>query len=655
MPTLELNSPLRFVKGCGPKLGEALGRVGIMTVQDLVERFPFRYERITSVANLSGISSEGGRVSLLAHLDHVRMVPLRSRPPILEVWLKVGDDMLVAKFFNYKHMGFVHGLPADTVMLFKGEVKGAGFRRFDSIHPELKSVQENDKAAQSKDQIVPIYSDILRIPGATIGKLVRSAMTDLPKLAAIIPESLTANLHLLSHDEALRSIHFPAVDLNIEDLNEGKSRAHKTLIFEEFYLFQKKLKELRASRKKIAVSPWLKAKAQGEITIPFKLTSAQERVLKEIQEDFRGGSQTQRLIQGDVGSGKTIVALLASAAALDNGYDVVFMAPTEILAEQHFRNAQKILGGYQVSICTQSQGSKKDLLEGLIVGTHALFQSSVKIKNLGLVIIDEQHRFGVEQRQALSSKGVSPHILAMSATPIPRSLAMTAYGDLDLSIIDELPPGRSPVETKHVFLKDFVSVEKAVERAVKEGEPVFVVYPLTQESQFVDLQDAESGLEKWKKRFPKARIELLHGKMKNDEKEAIVKRLRAGKIDILIATTIIEVGIDVPEATLMVIMHGERYGLSQLHQLRGRVGRGGKPGECWLVTPKTLGDTALERMKAMVKTRDGFELADLDLKQRGPGDILGVRQSGIPLFRFGNIIRDQKIMERARVEASLDS
>jgi ATP-dependent DNA helicase RecG len=465
--------------------------------------------------------------------------------------------------------------------------------------------------------------------------------------------------------ECLEHIHFPHQDDSVEKLNQRRSPYHRRLIFEEFFL----LELIYALRRKqsralngVRFETGERTRERVKKILPFHPTAAQKRVLKEIVDDLKAPYPMIRLMQGDVGSGKTIVAFEAVVIAVENGYQAAIMAPTEILAEQHFINAKRILERLNYRIGVVRRGIKKaeklDLLEKIstgqidvIIGTHAIIEEHITFKNLGLVIVDEQHRFGVVQRLQLMAKGDNPNTLVMTATPIPRTLSMTLYGDLDLSVIDEMPPGRSPIRTIQVSDRDVERVYKTVRAELGQGRQVYVVYPVIEESEKVDLKSATEGFKKLSETFKDRRVALLHGRLKSDEKEATMAAFAAGKIDILVSTTVIEVGVDVANATVMMIEHAERFGLAQLHQLRGRVGRGAHQSLCILMTPSRLNDVARQRIQAMVSTTDGFRLAEVDLQLRGPGEMAGTRQSGIPEFRVANLLLDVDLLSLAKTEA----
>jgi len=516
---------------------------------------------------------------------------------------------------------------------------------------------------------VPIYRKLGEFSSKRLREIIHATLAKLPDSA--IPETLPADLRrrqqLIDRPPALRHIHFPDPETPLAVYDKARSPAHLRLIFEDLFWIAlginlkrgKRVKELKGAMINIDRPTKLRI---GSV-LPFKLTEAQRKVVKEIFKDLQSDAPMNRLLQGDVGSGKTIVALIAMLAVMENGYQTALMAPTEILAEQLARNIKRLLSKspYRVELLTGSlRAAEKrklhaELAEGKIhavIGTHALIQESVAFKNLALAVVDEQHRFGVMQRAELRARGMNPDVLVMTATPIPRSLTMTIYGDLDVSVINEMPPGRTPIETR-VFGEDQrLEVKKLIASEVRAGRQVYVVYPLVEESEKIDLKDATQRYEYLRdKVFPELSVGLVHGKMRTAEKEDVMRRFVAGEIDILVSTTVIEVGVDVPNASLMIVEHAERFGLSQLHQLRGRVGRGADKSYCILLTSDKKTAVARERLGIMAQTNDGFLIAEKDLEIRGPGELLGTKQSGLPEFRVANIVRDQQILENARKEA----
>jgi ATP-dependent DNA helicase RecG len=524
-------------------------------------------------------------------------------------------------------------------------------------------------AAIHVGRTVPIYRKLGEFSSKRVREIVHATLALL--LDAAIPETLPAELRrrhkLINRALAVRAIHFPTDDTPLKLYEQSRSPAHLRLIFEDFFWVVLAIALKRGKRTKETKSSVIKLDRATKLRIgsvlPFKLTEAQRRVVKEIFKDLQSTAPMNRLLQGDVGSGKTIVALIAMLAAMENGYQTALMAPTEILAEQHARNIKRLLAKapYRVELLTGSlRAAEKrklqlELAAGEIhacIGTHALIQESVSFDKLGLAVIDEQHRFGVMQRAELRARGLNPDVLVMTATPIPRSLTMTIYGDLDVSVIDEMPPGRTPIETLVLGEEQRLEVKQTIAREVRAGRQVYVVYPLIEESEKMDLKDATRRYEYLRdKVFPKFSVGLVHGKMKAADKEEIMRRFVAREIQILVSTTVIEVGVDVPNASVMVVEHAERFGLSQLHQLRGRVGRGAEKSYCLLLASETKTSVATERLGIMAETNDGFKIAEKDLELRGPGELLGTRQSGLPEFRIANLVRDQKILDAAKKEA----
>jgi len=516
---------------------------------------------------------------------------------------------------------------------------------------------------------VPVYRKLGTFQTKRLREIVFSVLQNLDtsSIKETLPEDLCKRQNLITRAEAIEQIHFPPEDSNISEYETARSKAHLRLIFEEFFWVSFALQLKRGDRAKepkgtlIEINDVIYDRINA--LLPFTLTGAQERVIKRIFDDMQSDAPMNRLVQGDVGSGKTIVAFLAMFAAMENGYQTALMAPTEILAEQHARNAKRIFADspYRAELLTGSLRAaekrkvQKDVASGeihAVIGTHAVIQDAVEFERLGLAVVDEQHRFGVLQRAQLRERGFNPDILVMTATPIPRSLAMTVYGDLDVSVIDELPPGRTPVKTVVVGEDKRDGVYKGIEREVKLGRQVYIVYPLIDESEKMDLKAATKMYEELRDVvFPQYRVGLLHGKMKGSDKEEIMGRFARGETNILISTTVIEVGVDVPNASLMIIEHAERFGLSQLHQLRGRVGRGAEQSFCVLLTGDKKTAVARERLGIMEETTDGFRIAEKDLEIRGQGEILGTRQSGVQTFKIGNIIRDLEILDKARQEA----
>ena len=565
--------------------------------------------------------------------------------------------------------------PGDELELLpmpgQAEVTKGGKR--ENANPELDKMDDDNSydpalAAVHAGRRVPVYRKLGVFSSKRIREIVHGVLQLIfdQNIKETLPADLTKRQKLIPRSQAFRQIHFPAEDASLAEYEQARSPAHIRLIFEDFFWLSlglglkrgRRIKEHKGA--KITIDASLKKSIAS--VLPFKLTNAQRGVVRQIFADMKSDAPMNRLLQGDVGSGKTIVALIAMLAAMENGYQTALMAPTEILAEQHSRNIKRLLAKtpHRVELLTGSlRAAEKRRLQadlaagniGACIGTHALVQESVAFSRLGLAVIDEQHRFGVMQRAELRARGLNPDVLVMTATPIPRSLAMTVYGDLDVSVIDEMPPGRTPIETQ-VFGEDQrQEVKKLIAREVRAGRQVYVVYPLVEESEKTDLRDATRRFEYLRDVvFPKLNVGLVHGRMKPAEKEEVMRRFIAGEIQILVSTTVIEVGVDVPNASLMIVEHAERFGLSQLHQLRGRVGRGADKSYCVLLTSDKRTNVANERLGIMARTSDGFVIAEKDLELRGAGELLGTRQSGLPEFRIGNLVRDQKILERARKE-----
>ncbi|HRH43850.1 MAG TPA: ATP-dependent DNA helicase RecG, partial [Pyrinomonadaceae bacterium] len=518
---------------------------------------------------------------------------------------------------------------------------------------------------------VPIYRKLGPFQTKRLREIIFDVLQNLDNesFKESLPLDLLQRNKLISRSQAIKEIHFPPENASLLEYEKARSMAHKRLIFEEFFWVSFALQYSRGERTKEPKGAIIeitdKMRERMDKILPFMLTNAQNRVVKRIFDDLQSDSPMNRLVQGDVGSGKTIVAFLAMFAAMENGYQTALMAPTEILAEQHARNAKKLFAGtgYKVDLLIGSLKAsvkrkvQQELAEGkihAIIGTHAVIQEAVQFEKLGLAVVDEQHRFGVLQRAEIRARGLNPDILVMTATPIPRSLAMTVYGDLEVSVIDELPPGRTPIKTVVVGEDQRAGVYKGIEREIKLGRQVYIVYPLIEESEKMDLKAATEMYEELKtKIFPSFSVDLLHGKMKAIEKESVMAKFIANETQILVSTTVIEVGVDVPNASLMLIEHAERFGLSQLHQLRGRVGRGAEQSFCVLLSGERKTAVAKERLGIMEETTDGFRIAEKDLEIRGQGEILGTRQSGVQTFKIGNIIRDLQILEKSREEAEL--
>ncbi len=639
---------------------------GLLTVEDLLTYAPFRYEDRTNVKTIAQLAP-GEMATVIAEVKSARLAGFRRRNlGLFEATLTDSSrERLLAKWFHGGYLAdkFETGL---RVALF-GKVELDNYTGDLLImHPEFEILTAEDAEGDSAlhiGRIVPIYEAAGKITTRVFRSLIHRILGSLERVEDHLPPVLRDRLKLPDRWVSIQSLHFPPPGTDLRLLNEFRTPAHWRLIFEEFFWLECGLSLKRAKGKQQpGVSFELNDRVREKVKamLPFKPTGAQKRVLKEIADDMQAPHPMSRLLQGDVGSGKTLVAAEAAIIAIENGYQAAVLAPTEILASQHyfyFKNLfQKM--GYVVVLLTGSATPreksqlKKLLAEGLVhvgIGTHALLEEDVEWKKLGLAIVDEQHRFGVMQRLRLASKGTHPDVLVMTATPIPRTLALTIYGDLDVSIIDEMPPGRRPIETKHVKDDRIESVYSFLKQQITLGRQAYVVYPVIEETEAMKAaQQMYHHLSEHV--FPDIRVGLLHGRLKTDEKEGVMDEFRRGEVKILVSTTVIEVGVDVPNATVMVIEQAERFGLAQLHQLRGRVGRGAEQSYCILVTGK-LGDAGRERIRTMVDSNDGFYIAEMDLKLRGPGEFFGTRQSGLPALRIGNIIRDQDVLEIARSEA----
>ncbi|MBC7955612.1 MAG: ATP-dependent DNA helicase RecG [Cytophagales bacterium] len=640
---------------------KAMDKLGLVRDIDLALHIPLRYEdetRITPIRDLR--DGDSAQVEGVVSDCQIQFRPRRQ----LVVKLGDGTDELFLRFLNF-YPNHQKTLAAGNRVRVRGEARG-GFFGLEMVHPTFKSVDEQTPLATA---LTPVYPSSATLPQAYLRKAVNSGLQR-ADLAELIPPELLPN-GLWSLRDSLRFLHHPTPDVSLGQLEDKTHPAWQRLKFEE--LLAQQLSQLHAKNERaLQRAPRFTVRAGGLqekllAALPFSLTSAQRRVVEEIALDLQREAPMNRLLQGDVGSGKTVVAALAAAVAMNEGWQCALMAPTEILAEQHFRKLVVWLEplGIQTAWLTGSRKGKvrKEMLArvasgeaGLVVGTHAVIQSEVQFARLGLAIIDEQHRFGVAQRLALRDKlqqqALEPHLLMMSATPIPRTLAMTLFADLDVSTIDELPPGRTPIVTKLFSDGKRDSVVRTIAEEVSRGKQVYWVCPLIEESEKLDLQNATATHEQLSTALPGHSVGLLHGRMPAGEKAAVMAQFTDGQMKVLVSTTVIEVGVDVPNASLMVIEHAERFGLSQLHQLRGRVGRGSVASVCVLLYTSPLSDTGKSRLKAMAETNDGFEIARRDLEIRGPGEFLGARQSGAPLLRFADLTLDEPLVQVARQAAT---
>jgi ATP-dependent DNA helicase RecG len=651
---------LTALTGLSSKRLEALHSEGIRSAKDLLNFFPRRYLDRSNTQKIKHLAGSGEEITVAGKVTNINMAGY-GRKKRLEVTINDGSGDVKGVWF--RGVGYFSKFFKDgDFVAFYGAAKRYG-KSISIAHPEVDKISSDDDL-DSFSRIFPIYPGSKALSKARItSKLVQSWMEQILNKVnpgEFLPDSLISEMKFPQRPEAYRMIHFP------ETHNEHK-KALNRFKFEELFLFELSMEKINYT---------VKERANGHIfsktgtytstyfneLLPFELTDGQKSSLAEIKKDVRSGKQMNRLIQGDVGAGKTIVAIGAMLMALDNGFQAAFLAPTEILAEQHYRTLANQLSGLDVNvrllIGSQKKALRTDILtdiEGgncnIVVGTHAIIQDTVRFNNLGLAVIDEQHRFGVKQRSDLLNKGSHPHMLVMSATPIPRSLAMTVYADLDVSVIKDLPAGRKPIRTAIRSQKKRDDVYSFVEQEVRDGGQVYIVYPLVEESEALDLKDATAGFEKLKKQFPDFNVGLIHGQMKTEEKDAAMKAFIKNEIQILVSTTVIEVGVDVPNASIMIIEHAERFGLSQLHQLRGRIGRGERQSYCILMPDVKVSKAGAIRLKTMEETNDGFRIAEADLKLRGPGDFLGTKQSGLPDFKFADIVEDQFLLTQAKDKA----
>ncbi len=663
MPDI-LQQDIKYVPGVGPRRQDILKReLGIATFGDLLEYYPYKYIDRSKIYRIADFSGEMPFVQVKAHILSFEEYDMGPRKKRIVAHATDGTGIVDLVWFA-RAQQMTKDLKVDTEYIIFG--KPTVFKgRYQFAHPEIEKAGDVELSTMGMQ---PYYVTTERMKNAgitsrTIERITKSLLERLSEpLAETLPPFIVNRLHLVSRDTAFRNIHYPqsAADM---------SAAQMRLKFEELFYVQLNILRYAADHRR---------KYRGFVFqhvgsvfneffyhhLPFELTGAQKRVIREVRQDMRSGRQMNRLLQGDVGSGKTLVALMCMLLAIDNGYQACIMAPTEILAEQHLATIRQMLDGMAVrtELLTGTVKGKKrrDILEGtangsvnILVGTHAVIEDTVQFLNLGFVVVDEQHRFGVAQRAKLWTKNANPpHVLVMTATPIPRTLAMTIYGDLDVSIIDELPPGRKPIQTIHMYDSQTTSLYESIRRQIRKGRQVYIVFPLIKESEKIDLKNLEEGYEALHEVFPNFSMSKIHGKMKPADKEAEMQRFVRGETQILVATTVIEVGVNVPNASVMVILDAQRYGLSQLHQLRGRVGRGAEQSFCILVTTQQLSKETATRIDIMCDTNDGFRIAEADLKLRGPGDLEGTQQSGMAFdLKIANIARDGQLVQLARDEA----
>jgi ATP-dependent DNA helicase RecG len=669
--SVSLQTEVRMVKGVGPQRAELLAERGIYTLGDLLNYLPFRYEDRIHFSKIKDMQPNGTYTLRARVMSGQAVRGVYGRDAIYHLLVQDDTGQLPCKFF---HGGYLEGrLKPGQELILHGKVDIDKMRpaRREMVNPQLEMVSGEELDSTEVGRIVPIYEAIGNFGSKQIRRAIYGTLQNLDvRIPDVLPSDLRAQLGFPSRRDALIQTHFPAAEESLEMLNRFRSPAQRRLIFEEFFLYQLSLALGRKTvRKENAIAFRVREDRIREALkkiLPFKPTGAQKRVLAEIAADLEKAVPMNRLLQGDVGSGKTIVALQAAVIAMENGCQAALMAPTEILAVQHYLSARRILepGGYRVELLisglkpAEKEAARQRIRSGeaqLVIGTHALIEENIEFRRLGFVTIDEQHRFGVLQRKRLMDKAVklgqAPHVLVLTATPIPRTLSLTLYGDLDVSVVDELPPGRTPITTRMTTEKHLPGVWESLRREVEAGHQAYIIYPVIEESK-LELKAAMAEYEHLSQKvFPKLKVGLLHGRLSSEEKEDVMQRFRRNEIQILVATTVVEVGVDVPNATVMVIEHAERFGLAQLHQLRGRIGRGAQKSYCILVAPGRLTEDGQERLKTMVRTNNGFEIAEADLLLRGPGEFFGTRQSGELGFHVANPLRDRELLEQARKEA----
>ena len=658
-----LKQDIMYVNGVGPTKKQILNKeLGIMTIGDMLEYYPYKYVDRSRIYTISSLTQDMSFVQIKGRILSFETFQMGVKKKRLVAHFGDGTGVVDLVWFSgtqYITKNFKVGI--DYIVFGKPTIFGG---RFQFTHPEIEKA-ENLQLSQMGMQPYYVTTEKMKNSGLTsrsMEKIAKAILTKMPELPETLPDYITTPLHLVSRDTAVRNVHYPKSQ---QDMQKARER----LKFEELFYVQLNILRYTANHRRKYKGYMLPRigehfKEFFNKNLKFELTGAQKRVVHEIQADMNTGRQMNRLVQGDVGSGKTLVALMAMLIAVDNGFQACIMAPTEILAEQHLATVQEFLKGVNVKVELLTgivKGKKrKEVLEQLLtgeidilVGTHALIEETVQFKNLGLAVVDEQHRFGVAQRAKLWAKNQNPpHILVMTATPIPRTLAMTIYGDLDVSVIDELPPGRKPIQTLHKYDNQTTSLFNGIRHQIGLGRQVYIVYPLITESEKIDLKNLEEGYQYLQGVFPEYKMSKVHGRMKSAEKEEEMQKFISGETQILVATTVIEVGVNVPNASVMVIMDAQRFGLSQLHQLRGRVGRGADQSYCILVTGHELAQETRKRMEIMTETNDGFRIAEADLKLRGPGDLEGTQQSGLAFdLKIADIARDGQLVQLARDEA----
>jgi ATP-dependent DNA helicase RecG len=659
---MKAGDPVQYLKGAGPRRAEALAAAGFHTVEDFLYHLPLRYEDRRRISRVRDVRP-GEEVTLVGRIGGVALVRTRKRRSILRALFE-DDSGWVNLVWFHQAAYFKDRLTGGGSWLLHGRLEAGNRGGLQIVHPELEALEDEADAARMAG-ILPVYQKPGDIPVGVMRSMVAQAVAACAGGAkSVVPAALRRERGLMPLPEALRYVHAPPTDVDMEALEASATPAQRTLIYEELLTLQVGMQLRRAAREReegLAMPRTPERLAAFLDVLPFAPTGAQQRVIQEISLDMERPRPMNRLVHGDVGSGKTVVAFAAVVQAVAAGRQAAVMAPTELLAEQHFASmapwAEAL--GIDIRLLTGNLGARasREIRQAvasghtdLVVGTHALVQDATEFARLGLAVVDEQHRFGVLQRARL--KGTEADTLLLSATPIPRTLSLVLYGDLDVSFLDELPPGRKPVLTRVLRGEQRGRLHERMAEQIAAGRQCYIVYPLVEESEKVDLAAATSMAEELARGpFRDFRVGVLHGRMKAAEKDAVMRRFKAGELDVLVSTTVIEVGIDVPNATIMVVEHAERFGLSQLHQLRGRVGRGSEESFCMLVAERDAGPDAVERLRVMERTGDGFEVAEADLKLRGPGEYLGTRQSGAPTFRAANLVRDAELLEQARADA----
>ncbi len=662
-PEYKLSSPVQYIPGVGPKRAEILSRAGINTLQDLIYYLPRRYLDRSTVKKVSELSLESGEVTVIGTVIKCDTVGPQGNKQRFVLYVSDGTGVVEAVFFqgvNYWQHFFKEG---EKVAL-SGRV--TYYNKPQIIHPAVDRLfSEDGDTFWNTGRIISLYptSEEMkrnRLDSRGMRRIIRTALDKINgQIDEYLPEELIESRKLMPLQEALEAVHFPAT-------MEERDRAYYRFKYEELFFFQLMLAVNYARNK---TPSGVKCENIGDFTrrfiksLPFKYTESQLEVLSEIRRDMESDASMNRLVQGDVGSGKTIIALTAVVMAVESGYQAALMAPTEILAEQHYLTARKLLDplGLKVSLIKGSQRKdhREDIIKrtesgvvNLVIGTHALIQDGVKFANLGLVIIDEQHRFGVHQRMRLRDKGKSPDVLVMTATPIPRTLALTLYGDLDVSVVKEGPFPRGNIVTRYGTSRQKNKIYDYLRKEISRGHQAYIIYPLVEDSENVDLRAAENHYYQLKRgEFRNFKVGLLHGRLKSDEKESVMRQFAAGEIDILVATTVVEIGVDVPNTNFMIIENAERFGLSQLHQLRGRIGRNGKPAYCYLISDPPLSRDARRRIRTLEETQDGFRISEIDLEMRGMGEFFGTKQHGIPELKYSHPVEDKDILIQARQDA----